>query len=281
MGVDAKRVSATLLEVVRQWVEPAFEAVRSRIDAVDRRLQQIPAGPMGERGSDGAPGPQGERGPQGIQGERGERGADGAPGSDGKDGERGPQGEPGPAGRDGESVALEAVRAMLSEMVAKAVSELPKPKDGEPGRDALQIDILPSIDSSRSYPRGTFAQHAGGTIYAFRRTDPLTADIEKSGWSVCMNGVSEEREELSEDGRTYIRTTIYTSGAQMVREHKSQAIMDRGTYRAEATYERGDAVTWGGSSYIAQCTTDAKPDSIEGKSAWRLMAKRGRDGRDK
>lgn len=283
MGVDAKRVSATLLDVVRQWVEPAFEAMRSRIDAVDKRLQSIPAGPQGERGADGVPGPQGERGEPGIQGERGERGADGehgAPGIDGRDGAPGPRGEQGPAGKDGESVHIEAVRSMLAEMVAKATSELPKPKDGEPGRDAAQIQPLPSVDLSKSYPAGTYALHAGGMILSFRKTDPATDSLELAGWMVAMNGVAAEAEELSEDGRTYKRTTLYTNGEQFVREFKSEAIMDRGVYKPDVTYQKGDVVTWGGSSYIANCETDVKPDSIEGRTAWRLMAKRGRDGKD-
>lgn len=246
MKFDGRELGEAIVAQVRAFMARELKPWAERIDSLERR--EPIAGPAGLPGKNGAPG---------------------LDGRDGKD------------GKDAEPFNPESIRSMLAEMVANAVAEIPRPKDGEPGRDALQIDILPSIDASRSYPRGTFAQHAGGTLYAFRRTDPLTADIEKSGWSVCMNGVAEEREELSEDGRTYIRTTVYTSGAQMVREQKSQAIMDRGVYKSDVTYQKGDAVTWGGSSYIANCETSVKPDSIEGRTAWRLMAKRGRDGRDK
>ena len=44
------------------------------------------------------------------------------------------------------------------------------------------------------------------------------------------------------------------------------------------TYVRGDAVTWGGSLWIAQKETSAKPDSPE--SGFRLAVKKGRDGKD-
>lgn len=54
-------------------------------------------------------------------------------------------------------------------------------------------------------------------------------------------------------------------------------VIDRGVYRAEQTYERGDAVTWAGSLWIAQKETAAKPD---GGEDWRLAVKRGRDGKD-
>ena len=55
-------------------------------------------------------------------------------------------------------------------------------------------------------------------------------------------------------------------------------IIDRGVFKAGDTYARGDAVTWGGSLWIAQKETDAKPDGPD--SGWRLAVKKGRDGKD-
>jgi hypothetical protein len=54
-------------------------------------------------------------------------------------------------------------------------------------------------------------------------------------------------------------------------------VIDRGVYQSGKQYEQGDAVTWGGSMWIAKEATEAKPDSGEG---WRLAVKRGRDGKD-
>lgn len=54
-------------------------------------------------------------------------------------------------------------------------------------------------------------------------------------------------------------------------------VLDRGVYKAGGDYERGDAVTWGGSLWIAQNETKEKPG--EG-SGWRLAVKKGRDGKD-
>lgn len=54
-------------------------------------------------------------------------------------------------------------------------------------------------------------------------------------------------------------------------------VIDRGVWR-EGEYKAGDAVTWGGSLWIAQKDTGAKPESGED---WRLAVKRGRDGRSK
>lgn len=51
----------------------------------------------------------------------------------------------------------------------------------------------------------------------------------------------------------------------------------RGTYIRGKTYERGECVTWGGSEFHANETTNAVPG--ESKS-WTLKVKRGRDGKD-
>jgi hypothetical protein len=53
-------------------------------------------------------------------------------------------------------------------------------------------------------------------------------------------------------------------------------VLDRGVWR-EGHYEKGDAVTWGGSTWIAQRATDAKPDS--GNGDFRLAVKKGRDAK--
>jgi integrin beta 3 len=54
--------------------------------------------------------------------------------------------------------------------------------------------------------------------------------------------------------------------------------LDCGVWRAERAHVRGDGVTHGGSWWIAQRATSAKPG--EGNDDWRLSVKKGRDGRD-
>lgn len=51
-----------------------------------------------------------------------------------------------------------------------------------------------------------------------------------------------------------------------------------GVYVEGKTYDLGDLVTWGGSSWHCNETTTSKPG--EGAKAWTLMVKRGRDGKD-
>lgn len=54
-------------------------------------------------------------------------------------------------------------------------------------------------------------------------------------------------------------------------------ILDCGVYQSGTAYEQGDAVTFGGSLWIAQAATDAKPG--DGATPWRLAVKAGREGR--
>ncbi len=52
----------------------------------------------------------------------------------------------------------------------------------------------------------------------------------------------------------------------------------RGVYAAGTDYVKGDAVTFGGSLWIATDATNEKPGA--GETAWRLAVKAGRDGRE-
>jgi hypothetical protein len=76
----------------------------------------------------------------------------------------------------------------------------------------------------------------------------------------------------SDGGRT-LRLAI----GEAVHEIKTALVLDAGVWKDGASYAAGDGVTLGGSFFIAQAETSAKP----GKSDdWRLAVKRGSDGRD-
>ena len=76
----------------------------------------------------------------------------------------------------------------------------------------------------------------------------------------------------SDGGRT-LRWAI----GDTVHEITTAIVLDAGVWKEGATYVAGDGVTLGGSFFIAQTETSAKP----GKSDdWRLAVKRGSDGRD-
>jgi collagen type III alpha len=72
------------------------------------------------------------------------------------------------------------------------------------------------------------------------------------------------------------RTLMWRLGDN-VQEIKTAIVLDAGVWRDDTTYVPGDGVTVGGSFFIAQNTTNAKPGLSDD---WRLAVKRGRDARD-
>jgi len=77
----------------------------------------------------------------------------------------------------------------------------------------------------------------------------------------------------SSDGGRTLRWAI----GDTVHEIKTAVVIDAGVWKDGSAYAAGDAVSHGGSLFIAQGPTSEKP----GKSdQWRLAVKRGNDGRD-
>ncbi|BAO90691.1 hypothetical protein [Caballeronia cordobensis] len=149
--------------------------------------------------------------------------------------------------------------------------ETPVPKDGEPGRDAFEIDVLPVLDFARDYPRGTLAQHGGGIWRAHANTRG------EHGWSCVVDGIASTRVTMDSE-RSFTVHIERASGAHETATFALPVMIYRGVYQAGETYRAGDVVTWAGSLWHCNATTDSKPDA--GGDAWTLAAKRGRDGKD-
>ena len=54
-------------------------------------------------------------------------------------------------------------------------------------------------------------------------------------------------------------------------------LIDRGVYRGDLAYARGDVVSFAGSLFIAQTDQPSTPE--DGSGTWRLAVKRGRDAK--
>ena len=78
----------------------------------------------------------------------------------------------------------------------------------------------------------------------------------------------------SPDGGRTLRWAI----GDTVHEITTAIVLDAGVWKEGANYAAGDGVTYGGSFFIAQTATTAKPEDKSGD--WRLAVKRGHDGRD-
>lgn len=226
------------------------------------RGESGPAGRDGIDGKDGAPGERGERGEKGEPGlpgpagTPGERGADGAPGKDGRDGapgpggqkgdrgEIGPQGERGLPGADGKSVTLDDVAPVIEGAIAKGLLDLERR-----GMDLIQR-CIDRIEKPKDGAPGKDGRDA--------------FDLQ------------DIHAELADDGRTL--TLAWVRGDERVeRQLILPHVIYRGVHQQGRQYQRGDSVTFQGSTWIAMRDTASKPESDD---SWRLAVKRGRDGKD-
>lgn len=326
--MNIEKVAGSMVVAVRAYVAWSIErfaqTFTARVEAIERRVEQVPTsikgdqgdrGERGEKGDAGERGAEGEKGEQGEPGERGEIGEPGAPGDPGADGDAGERGEPGEPGAPGE-IGERGVKGDAGAAGANAF-EVAKSsgfvgsegdwllslrgKDGAPGlrgdrgadglpgengargdngRDALEIaNVLNGIDTERSYQRGTAASLLGGTFWATRATDAvIDGDYVAAGWVCLMRGIADETQRDEERGRFHVRTVTYSDGTEQEFRRKTVAIIDQGVYQSGKAYDAGDAVTYGGSVFIAQRDTKAAPGN--GGDEWRLAVKRGKDGKD-
>lgn len=228
----------------------------------------------------------------------------------------GKDGRDGVDGKDGTSVTVDDVLPALKQQVGEYLAGLPVPKDGrdgvdgkdgapgEPGRDGRDgvdgKDGAPGrdgADGKDGEPGGTGEKGADGIGLAGALIDrdgnlvvTLTnGEAKNLGVVVGKDGTPGEDGKPGRDGfgfddmtldydgeRTF--TFLFQRGGHIEeRRFVVPVVLDRGVYRPETDYAKGDAVTYGGSVWIAQSDTKAKPD---GSSDWRLAVKKGRDGKD-
>lgn len=183
-----------------------------------------------------------------------------------------------PAPRDGASVSIDDVRPLI----ADAVAALPAPRDGQ-GVTVADVEPLIAREVERAVAAlpgpiglaGAMIDRKGalmvtlsdGKLIDLGRVEGKDGDPGLGFDDLALEQVSE---------RSFAMR--FSRGEQVKEFTFSMPVMiDRGVYRAGEAYQKGDCVTYGGSLWIAQADTSAKPDGAD--SGWRLGVKRGRDGR--
>lgn len=180
-------------------------------------------------------------------------------------------------GKDGQSVKIEDVLPEIKAEIERRVAAIPaaeKGVDGIDGKDAAQIEILPSVDLDKSYPRGTYAIHDGGLVRSYQQTQ------REKGWEPVARGVSGIDIELK-DARTIVVKTRLTMSGEEVKEFSIPSMIYKDVW-TEGAYSKGDVVTWGGSLWHSnEDNNEEKPGTVSGQEKkWTLAAKKGRDLRD-
>ena len=187
--------------------------------------------------------------PTPADGKDGRDGKDGADGQDGKDGIDGTNGQDGQDGRDGID-----------------------------GKDALELEIRPSIDFAKSYPRGVFALHDGGLWRSYQATDG------EHGWECITAGVASIDADLAEDKRTFTLSMRLSDKRVVTKTFTVPTMIYKQVYRDDGEYLAGDTVSRSGGTW--HCNVD-RPVSVPGApkdkeeaKEWTLCAKQGRPGKD-
>jgi hypothetical protein len=137
----------------------------------------------------------------------------------------------------------------------------------------LHIELEPSIDEAKSYPRGTFATYRGGLWRSHEKTHGMR------GWECIVDGVAEvdiQQEQL----RNFTITLMRSSGSSEAKSFDIPVTIYRDVFKAGSEYGPGDTVTWGGSLWHCNEETADKPGE-PGSKGWTLAVKKGRDLRDK
>lgn len=186
-------------------------------------------------------------------------------------------------GKDAEPVDLEAVAKLVQlpepekvdvEAIARAAAALiPAPVIPEPehGRDAIDLEILPSIDETKQYPRGTYAAHRGGLWKSYERTHGMR------GWECIVDGV--DAVNVAQDGdREFSVSLAKSSGVEVVQKFALPIQIYKGVHREGEAYDAHDNVTWAGSQWTStKAQNTEKPGTSD---AWVLCVKAGRNGKD-
>lgn len=244
---DGELFGQQMVEIVRSYMEAELASLKAENDTLRSRIEAL----------------------EGRSPEKGEPG------------EAGPQGEPG-------TVDMGAVKALVDD----AVSALPVPAPGKDGADGAPGEKGdPGLDGAPGKDGVGLADaliDKDGSL-VLTMTDGRTKAL---GLVVGKDGLPGRDGSDGKDGETFTLDDFdiepigerafkfkFTKGEVChAFEFAFPVVLDRGVFSAGKQYEAGDAVTWGGSLWIAQKDTDAKPDTPG--SGWRLAVKRGRDGRD-
>ena len=164
-----------------------------------------------------------------------------------------------PKPKDGASVTLSDVQPLVEEEVGKALAARPAAKDGVGLAGAL-----------KDHEGCLVLTLTNGTMVKLGRIDGQDGEP-------GLDGLGFDDLEVLDGAAEF---TLRLVRGERVKEwtlaKPTLADCYRGVWR-EGSFKAGDAVTWGGSLWIAQRATEAKPETNDD---WKLAVKRGRDGKD-
>ena len=186
---------------------------------------------------------------------------------------------------DGKSVTIDDVRPLIDDAVSKAVAALPPARDGINGKDGA--DAMDAFIDNLGHLVLTFSNGKTKDVGQVVGDDGVDCDFDGvwklinaklDSWPKPKDGMGFDDLSVEYDGERTFKFVLVQGDRKKEFAFDVPIVLDRGIYADGKSYARGDAVTWDGSSWIAQ-TDGAKEKPGTGKE-WRLAIKRGTRGKD-
>lgn len=193
-----------------------------------------------------------------------------------------PPAKDGAPGAPGASVDPMSINAMVAEQVSAAVAALPTPKDGKDGDSVMNAFIDRGGHLILTLSDGT-TKDVGPVLGKDVDFDEVKRIVleELSKWPKPTNGIDGKDglgfDDLETDFDAHGHLILRLVRGDQVKEIPVPGFVDRGVYRSDESYVKGDGATFGGSFWIAQKDAPGKPGDPE--SGWRLAVKKGADGK--
>jgi hypothetical protein len=191
-----------------------------------------------------------------------------------------------PVPKDGASVTLDDVQPLVVAEVTKAVAALPKAVDGVGISHALvdragELVLTLTDGSTKAVGKvvGADADPAEVKRLVIEQVDAIPRPKDGKDGAPGKDGQDglgiDDSELVLDDAKGYI---MRWSNANRVKEQPVAFPVPRGVYKPGVLYHKWAMVTAQGSQWMAEQDTRERPG--EGSTSWRLIVKRGRDGRD-
>jgi hypothetical protein len=278
----------SIAPVIREYVAAPVAMLTDRLTALETRMASVKDGRDGQKGEPGERGAHGETGARGEPGDIGPMGPTGPKGDPGESikgdvGPVGPEGAQGPPGRDAEPVTreqlMDAIRSMPSLLDDAVTSYMqkhppipgPAGKDGENGRDGVGVaSAVINRDGALVIAMTDGTTRELGRVVGGEGPAGRDGIDGKDGF-----GIDDLDTEVDERGHVFGQ---FVRDGEVRKRFRVPGIADQGVWRRDDRgYLKGDSVTWGGSSWIAQVDN---PQGQPGTTTdWRMAVSKGSTGK--
>lgn len=179
-------------------------------------------------------------------------------------------------GKNGTSVTAEDVLPALREQLADHIRSIPAPKNGKDG---------PSVEEVAEAILGPVEMEIGRRVE--RQVAAAVLDFERRAQDTLFraceripkpkDGMGFEDIEIAHDGERRFCFRLVRGDEVKEFPFRLPAVIYRQVFKEGTDYEQGDAVTFGGSLWIAEKDDPAGKPGLS--DDWTLAAKKGRDGK--